>query len=290
MARAEKNHEMQLQVLICAYGKEGIGRVASGQHPRVAGVEYIVSWQIDEENELPESLKREDFHIYTSCTKGLSINRNIALSKASAPIVLISDDDADYTESQLETVINAFRSHPAADLIAFRYASASSTKEYPDGSFSLSCPPKGYFTSSIELAFRNDVIKGKVWFNENFGIGALFPSGEENLFIRECLDKGLSGIYIPEYIVRHDMPTTSGKNLLDPLRPQTKGALFLKLHPHSWPLRMIAHAIREIPMWREGKVPSPISYCLNWLKGSLKAKRAKVFPTPDYSNKYSCHE
>lgn len=286
----ERKSSANLQVLICAYGKDGIERVASGQHPPIDGVEYIISWQIDVDCQLPESLKRDDFLIFTSSTKGLSINRNIALSKATAPILLISDDDADYSAEQLKTVIDAFSQHPKTDLIAFRYASSSSCKKYPDHIFSLSNPPKGYFTSSIELAFRKDSVKGNIWFNENFGIGAFFPSGEEDVFIKDCLDKGLKGIYIPQDIVRHDMPTTSERNLFKPSRPQTKGAIFIRLHPYSWPLRMLAHAKREIPMWRKGKVPSPISYCLNWLKGVVNAKRLKVFPTIDYSTKYSCDE
>lgn len=290
MAEIEGKNEVCLQVLICAYGMEGIRRVADGKHPAVPGVEYLVSWQVSETPVIPKELERDDFKVFITDTKGLSVNRNIALSKASAPLLLISDDDADYTEDQLQTVMSAFKNHPDADLIAFRYASVNSHKSYPAASFSLSCPPKGYFTSSIELAFRKDAVKDRIWFNENFGIGATFPAGEENLFINDCLEAGLKGIYVPEYIVRHDAPTTSGRNLRSAERPQTKGAIFLHMNPRTWPLRMLAHAVREIPMWRKGLVPSPLSYCRNWIKGAAMARKNHVFPTPDYSQKYPCHD
>lgn len=285
-----KATDIQLQVMICTLGPDGIRRVANASHPHVNGVEYLVSWQTDGYYPIPKELDRPDFKIISTPTIGLSANRNFALSYASAPILLISDDDADYTDEGLLTVINDFLENPNADIIAFRYASRSSSKFYPCAPCSLAEPPKGYFISSIELAFRRDAVQGKVWFNENFGIGATFPSGEEDIFLLDCIDRGLTGIFLPHTIVHHEAPTTSGRNLMLPSRPQTKGAIFLRLHPRQWPLRMIAHALREIGPWRKGLVPSPISYCYNWLKGVNKACRMKVFPTPDCCTKYPCHD
>lgn len=276
----------RLQVMICTYGKNGIERIAAANHPHTKGVEYLVSWQMGNVADIPSTLLRDDFKIFTSDTKGVSVNRNIALSKATAPILLVSDDDVTYTKENLISVINAFDNHNEADIIAFRYASLGSNKYYPSEQVNLECPPKGYYISSIELALRRDTVKGSVWFNENFGIGALFPSGEEDIFIRDCLDKGLKGIFLPITIARHDQATTSGRNLMLASRPQTKGAVFLRLHPKSWPLRMIAHAIREIPLWRKSLTPSPLSYGLNWIKGVTKARKNKVFQNPDYCKIY----
>lgn len=279
-----------LQVLICTYGEDGIKRVAAGNHPEVAGVEYLVSWQTDGNTTIPASLDREDFTIHTSHTKGLSANRNIALSLASAPLLLISDDDVDYSESGLRSIIEAFDTHKDMDILTFRYESSSHSKYYPESPCDLSTPERGYFVTSFEIALRKDSVKGKLWFNENFGIGSIFPSGEEDVFIKECLNAGLKGLFLPITIARHDGTTTSERNLMLPARPQTKGAVFLCLHPHDWPLRMIAHALREIPLWRKGLVPSPVSYCLNWIKGVRIARRNSVFPTPAYSSSRLSHE
>ncbi len=268
-----------LQVMICTYGKEGIERVAAANHPHAEGVEYLVSWQTDGATDIPTSLLRDDFKIVASDTKGLSKNRNIALSLASAPLLLVSDDDVVYTKERLLAVIDAFEAHPEADILTFRYESSSHSKFYPASQCDLSTPEKGYYITSFEIALRKDSVRGKIWFNENFGIGAIFPSGEEDVFIKDCLDFGLKGLFIPLTINRHDGTTTSERNLMLPSRPQTKGAVFLRLHPHSWPLRMVAHALREIPLWRKGLVPSPLSYCSNWIKGWRKARKLRVFPT-----------
>lgn len=298
MARTEDNipasyRQPILQVLICTYGHQGLQRVAASSHPKVDGVEYLVSIQEEpdkEESPIPKELKRNDFRLFVNLSKGLSINRNVALSLASSPLLLISDDDVDYTEEGLRAVIDAFHRHKDMDIIAFRYTSASHEKNYPSSPCYLDKPAKGYFVTSFEIAFRRESVQGKIWFNENFGIGAMFPSGEEELFIRDCLDTGLKGIFLPITIGRHDNTTTSKRNLMLPSRPQTKGAAFLRLHPKDWPIRMIFHTLREIPLWREGLVPSPISYSRNWLKGVKLARKMKVFPTPDYSLYYPCHD
>ena len=284
------NASSTLQVMICTYGREGLERVAAASHPKVKGVEYLVCCQIEGNHVLPEKLEREDFRVIRSSTRGLSVNRNIALSHATAPLLLLSDDDADYSEQGLLDVMESFKKNPDADIIAFRYASSLSKKFYPEEVVSLSQCPKGYYISSIEIAMRRKSVQGAIWFNEDFGVGATFPSGEEDIFIRECLDRGLNGIYIPKTIVSHDGTTTSGRNLMLPSRPQTKGAVFLRLYPRQWPLRMIAHTLREFPLWRKGLVPSPASYCINWIKGVLLARKKNVFPTPDYTSKYLCHE
>lgn len=278
--------DIKLQVLICTYGADGIDRVALGKHPKTDGVEYLVSWQASEGVAVPDAIQREDFKIYRTNTKGLSKNRNHALSKATAPLLLISDDDVDYTPEGLNAVMDSFGQNPGMDILTFKYDSSASSKQYPSRTFTLDFPPKGYFTSSIEMAFRRDALQGKIWFNESFGIGATFPSGEEDIFIKDCLNSGLKGRFLPCIIARHDEETTSGRNLKLPSRPQTKGAVFLHLHPKDWFLRMIRHAIKEIPQWRKGNVPSPLSYCLNWMKGVRMAKKVKVFPTPDYSKEY----
>lgn len=282
-----------LQVMICAYGREGLGRIAAASHPRIDGVEYLVSLQkdpYDEDYPLPDALDRDDFRLIVHTTKGLAVNRNVALAKSTAPLLLISDDDVDYTREGLKSVIKAFSENPDSDILTFQFESEAGQKQYPEKKTSLSKPPKGFFISSIEIAMRREAVQGKVWFNEYFGIGAEFPSGEEDIFMRDSLDLGLKGYFIPTVIARHSGTTTSARNLALPSRPQTKGAVFLRLHPYDWPLRMAVHTLREIPLWMKGLAPSPLSYCRNWLKGVFKAQSKKIFPTPDYPLYLQGHE
>lgn len=273
----------KLQVLICACGADGLNRIARSHHPAVERVEYLVSWQTGDADvsDIPASLRRPDMKIYPSSTKGLSVNRNLSIEKSTAPLLLIGDDDVSYSKEGLEAVIDAFGSHPDCDLLAFRYRSDSHPRYYPDCECSVFDTPKGYFVCSIEIAFRRSSVKDRIRFNENFGIGAIFPSGEEDIFLSDCKKRGLKGVHIPVEIECHEGPTTSDRYLMSASRPMTKGAVLLRLHPVSWPARMIVHAMREIEPWRNGLVPSPLSFVGNWLRGVYTALRLKVF-----KNKY----
>lgn len=258
--------EIQLQVLICTMGEAGIRRVAESRHPQVAGVEYLVSWQLpDGDCPIPEALLRPDFCIVKNPTRGLSHNRNLAISAASAPLCLISDDDIDYTPEALRLVINTFHNNPDLDIATFKYSGAD-TKYYPDFSFDLRKPAKGYYVSSIEMGFRlESVRKSGVEFNQRFGIGAEFPAGEEDIWIYDLLQSGLKGRFFPSVIARHAEETTGTRRALDPAIIRTKGAVFRHTHPRSWPLRMLAHALRHA---RRHGITSFFPYCHNWLKGS----------------------
>ena len=198
-----------LQVLIVAYGREGIDSVASLAHPEVEGVEYLVSWQTADCLELtvaaPEEIQaaipaalreREDFRIFPSDTSGVSLNRNLVLDRASAPLAICSDDDVAYLPEDLHNIIETFNRHPEADFIAFEYRS-DTPKRYPSESFDLARPPKGYYIGGPEMAFRLESIRRHgIRFNEWFGIGCEFPAGEEDLFLADCLDAGLKCIFL----------------------------------------------------------------------------------------------
>lgn len=268
---------IELQVMICTYGEDGIRRVAQSGHPAVPGVEYLVSWQTAGSVDIPVALQRPDFRIVMTDTKGLSVNRNNALANATAPLLLLSDDDADYSEEGLVSVIKAFGEYPDSDVLTFKYASANHEKDYPSHGFSLDRAPRGYFVSSLEIAFRRESVQGKIWFNEFFGIGAMFPSGEEDVFLRDCMLAGLKGRFVPAVVARHDGSTTSDRNKKSVSMPQTKGASFIHIHPFSWPLRMLTHTLRQFRPWREGTGLSPVSYACNWLKGAMTARKNKVF-------------
>lgn len=259
-----------LQVLICTFGAKGIRRVAEAKHPEMPGVEYLVSWQLpDSDHPIPAELNRPDFKVIKSNTRGLSRNRNIVLGEASAPLCLISDDDVSYTADQLSMVIESFDSHPEADIITFKYRSDTDHKFYPDKSFDLQHPIKGYFTSSIEIAFRRvRVIGSGVQFNEDFGIGGIFMAGEEDIFLNDLLHKGLKGIYLPEIIAYHPALSTGELQTDNPDYIRTKGAVFTHTHPYSWPLRMLAHAARHC-----SSEMSRMQYLKQWLKGARQATR-----------------
>lgn len=275
--------------MICTFGPEGIRRVASGRHPRLEGVEYLVAWQLpDGDAETPPQLLRPDFRIVKTATRGLSRNRNVALAASTAPLLLVADDDLDYTEEGLRGVMNAFRENPDCDILTFRYGSALDTKKFSETPFPLDNPARGYYVSSFEMAFRSKGIRGKVWFNENFGIGSgLFPCGEEQLFLTECMRKGMKGRYLPLTICRHEGETTTQRAENAEMETAAKGAAMLKMHPATWPMRFAMHLLRQtvaaikgVP--GDGPLPPPC-YAAAWIKGVALAVRRRALRPTEYA-------
>ena len=271
----DNNESIKLQVLICTLGEAGIQRVAKGEHPRVPGVEYLVSWQLpDGDAAIPDELLRPDFKIIKTKSIGIANNRNNAIFHASAPISIMTDDDVSYNQEELQNVINCYSQNPNIDFITFKYNSSRFPKKYPRHTFNLNTPPKGYYVSCIEITFRTSKIKNIVSFNEHFGFHTTFHGGEEDIFIHDCLKAGLNGIFIPDILGTHNHSTTGNRDSDKNKAIICKGAIFYHTHTQTWPLRMFVHAYR----YSKSKGPfSFFNYCYYWLKGIIIAYNNKVF-------------
>jgi glycosyltransferase involved in cell wall biosynthesis len=133
---------------------------------------------------------------YLSTTeRGLSKSRNKALELATGEICLICDDDEYLYEGYQALILKAYSDVPDADIIAFKF-------EYPGKTYGNKRKKIGYLDvpalSSIELTFkRNSIIDSKVWFDTFFGSGSVYSAGEENMFLYDCLRKGLKIYYVP---------------------------------------------------------------------------------------------
>lgn len=237
---------MTLEILICTLD-EGIAQIAPMLLPQREGIGYLVSWQHSDDKEiaLPKALKRNDVKICYLAGRGLSRNRNNCLRHATADVCLIGDDDCRYTHEQLQAVIETFAQNPAVDIATFRYSSEGFTKHYPSTSQDLSTFPKGYYLSSIELAFRRESVQGKLWFNEHFGLGAeVFHCGEENIFMHSAIEKGLNCRFFPITIVADQEPLVTIERDKEPGTLMTYGAELQLYKPGTKYLRTLLKAWR----------------------------------------------
>lgn len=276
----------RLQILISTKGN-GIERIANLPHPQFPGVEYLVSWQLGNMDLIPEPLaERKDFRILIEDSVGLSKNRNNALKHSTADWVLISDDDLCYTERNIRNILEGFENNKDCSVLAFRYESSDYPRVYPAQEFNLRTPPKGYFSVSFEIGFNLSRLKEEMRldvlpaFNENFGLGAIFNSGEEDLLIHNMMRHNLSGRFIPLDICRHEGPTTGIKEKTFESFIQTKGAVMSHIKPFSWPLRMAVYALRASND-KDGTVPF-MKYIAAFLAGVRKARKLKVFDVPSF--------
>lgn len=132
--------------------------------------------------------------------RGLSKSRNMAIKNATGPVCILCDNDVEYVPDYDRIIDDAFDAYPDADVIVFFI-------ERRERHSPVFKKPKrmGYLSVmkifSPEIAFRKKSIEG-IGFNEDFGAGAKYFMGEENLFLYECLKRGLKVLYVPERIAQ----------------------------------------------------------------------------------------
>ena len=211
---------MKLQILISTVNLRFLKRNIQLTVP------HLIINQQSEQEESPVPVK----NLYEYAERGLSKSRNRALSHAEGDICLISDDDLEYKKDIESIILKRYEEYPEADIITFQM-------ETPDGK-----PMKKYKTkpfwhtkrtimrvSSVEITFRRSAIEEvNLQFDESFGLGATFPTGEENIFLSDALDRKLKLLFVPVPIVSHPLDS-SGKNYGSRQLIQAKGALFERI-------------------------------------------------------------
>ena len=276
------SQHIALQVLVCTIGDEGIARVASSHLPAVAGVEYVVCWQAPTKSApVPRSLAgRGDVRVLRHSSSGVSRNRNFAIGAATAPLALFGDDDVDYSAQGLACLIETARSLPDADIICCRHTRRGLfPKPYPESAVTVAHAPRGYYTTSFEIAFRPErVRRAGLRFNEHFGIGApFFICGEEVLFVYDARRASVGVYVVPVTVCVHDHLTTGARDLNTPDFIKTNGAVQARLHPATFLPRLMVHAWRSS---RSGGVGWR-GYMNHALRGVFYACRHRVFCRKD---------
>jgi glycosyltransferase involved in cell wall biosynthesis len=206
---------MHLQLLISTCN-QGIQKVQAMLLPPIDDVSYLISHQyVNKDFEIvPPALLRDDVKIIKMNQMGLSANRNNCLRYATGDVLMILDDDVKIYPEYLEKVREFFNSGDvdvACGKIKTR-PDEPEYKDYPSKEHQLEHISQLKAVSSIEISLRKkSIIENGIWFDERFGLGSLVSSGEELLFLNECLKKGLKIKYFPEYTVEHSCQSSVKK-------------------------------------------------------------------------------
>ena len=151
--------------------------------------------QCEIEEEYSEERETGIVRCISTRERGLSKSRNMALENARGEYCLLCDDDEVLKPDYERKILNSFLKTTKADIICFRFKMAG--KKY-----SLKPMKIGYLMSlriaSRQIVFKRDsILHSGIRFDTNFGSGTLVGSGEENIFIYECLKAGLKVYYVP---------------------------------------------------------------------------------------------
>lgn len=139
----------------------------------------------------------------TTKTRGVGLNRNIALLAATSELVLFADDDVVYHDDMPEAVVAAFRENPDADVLIFgmdivRNGIVTEKRHLKKRRLHLWNSMR--FGTYTIAARREALLKHNITFHQCFGGGCKYGSGEDSLFLKACFDHKLR-VYSHEYVL-----------------------------------------------------------------------------------------
>lgn len=128
-------------------------------------------------------------------SRGLSRNRNIALSHASqkSEFILFSDDDLVFSDGYEQRILKEFEKHPEAEAIKFNIHDLSKTRKISMRRIERfeKASRKNMSSSGVwGVAIKSDVLRrNDLHFHENFGAGTENYCGEDTIFLMKMIEK-----------------------------------------------------------------------------------------------------
>ena len=171
--------------------------------------------------------------------RGVGNNRNLVLARAAADICVFADDDMTFVDGYPLIVERAFEECPAADVLIFNLIEKQPRRYTARNIKRIRRYNYGKFGAARLAVRRQRIADAGISFSTEFGGGTRHGSGEDTIFLKECLDRGLKLYAVPYAIAEIDQNAASSwfdgyseKYFCD------KGALYARLYPISW--RMVA--------------------------------------------------
>lgn len=163
----------------------------------------VIANQSDRDEVTRRDTRFGNVTMITTPTKGVGLNRNIALLASDGDILLFADDDVVYNDDMPVQVLRAFEDNPKADVIVFginyiREGKIFEKRHHQKRRLHVWNALR-YGTCTIAVR-RSSIFRHNITFNQNFGGGCAFGSGEDSLFIKSCFDCGLK-VYSDSYIL-----------------------------------------------------------------------------------------
>ena len=217
----------------------------------------------------------------TTDTRGVGVNRNLALTYAKGEVCLFADDDVTYDDDMEQRVLAEFDAHPDADIIIFHLDTDSERKQIKY-SQTKKC---GRFCrmpwGACRVAFRlSSVKKANLWFTTLFGGGCVFPSGEDSMWLADARKKGLTFYVSKETIGKVSFEESTWFTGYDEKFFYGKGAFYQAVHPKTKYLWMLYFAFRT-----KSKSKFSTEEKFVWMKKGIDGY-AKTMSYSDYVNTY----
>jgi len=162
--------------------------------------------------------------------KGLSNARNAGMALAGGDIIAFPDDDCFYDLDALEKVYEFFGKNENRSGLFIRAMDPQTREDflkYPKAGKIIRSlgDPDVFLGISISQFYPKEAVRATGPFDERFGIGGIWGSGEETDYAIRVLEKGFPIQFEPEIVVYHEKinPLASKNIPEDKVRAYSKG-------------------------------------------------------------------
>ena len=217
--------------------------------------------------------------------KGLSRARNYALTFVNGDYFCLIDDDAVYDKNYLSNINNLLRNKNDLIVSGYIYDLLTETDfcNYKDinNPKNLSTREIFRYCPSAGLTIPSCLIENKDFFDEKFGVGSTYSSGEETDCLLRLNKKGITVVFEQQAKLKHPCgdcinSASSSAKLLKYVEGQ--GALFSKKINIEKDYRVIPYFIERFMKLSAKKIISSFKFennkeLSNFLKGYFKYKK-----------------
>ncbi len=244
---------MKLQVLVATMHQTDTS-IAETMNIRC---DAVIANQADREEITTQQTPCGIRKMITTATRGVGLNRNVALLAADADILLLADDDVVYNDGMPEAVTAAFEALPQADVLVFSVdilKNGEITPRHEQRVRRLHVYNAMRFGTYRIAVRRRAVLQHNITFHQLFGGGCPFSAGEDSLFLKSCFDSGLAVYAHPYVLGTCCKDTSSWFRGCDEKYFYDKGVLMRALFPRAAGLMTLYFGVRF-------KLPTALSVC-----------------------------
>lgn len=129
--------------------------------------------------------------------RGVGLNRNNVLMRSTAELCVFADDDMVFHPGYADTVKELFDRLPKADILLFNVDEKNPRRYKNTKIMRIRRHNYGKYGAARLALRRERVLWAGVSFNLLFGGGAKYSSGEDSIFLHDCLKRGLRIYAVP---------------------------------------------------------------------------------------------
>lgn len=241
---------MKIEVLVSTMNQKDISSLISKMNIQT---DAVVINQCDRNGYEEIEYKGNKIRVFNCQERGLSKSRNRAIKESKADICIIADDDMTYVDNYEKIISNRYLENKKADILAFYVEDSESKKKMKKKSRIK------YLNSmklrSVQLTFRREKIcTQNILFDNEFGTGTDNYMGEENIFLFDCLRKGIKIYYIPNTIAKLNDSESTWFEGYNRKYFNVKGKAYYRMTKVFYPILILQFAVRKRKLYKEEKI------------------------------------